>query len=160
MTPTGIAMVPADEPLRQASIERLACLVRHWAWAEEAKVRFDRELADGWDYEEDLAADRPFGSFYHWCALLSGFAQAALDRQLLSPSLLLGIRKDLEASLPELQACRDVLVTIPSSMESHPLVIELLRDEPRLERLRRLHAAFGDAVRQEQVTRDVELLDH
>jgi hypothetical protein len=150
--------VLAGAPLRAASIERLACLVRHWAWAEEAKLRFDRELAEGWDYDEDLAADRPFGSFYHWCALLSGLAEAALEHQLLSSSQLLGVREDLEASLSDLQACRDLLVAIPSSMENHPLVIDLLRDEARLERLRRLHIAFGDALRRERVARDVESL--
>jgi hypothetical protein len=33
--------------LSNASVERLACLLRHWTWADEALVRFDRELAEG-----------------------------------------------------------------------------------------------------------------
>jgi hypothetical protein len=33
--------------LREASVDRLACLLRHWTWADEAKARFDLELADG-----------------------------------------------------------------------------------------------------------------
>lgn len=151
--------VNCGAPLRTASIERLACLVRHWAWADEARSRFERELADGWDYDEELAADRPFGSLYHWCALLSAFGEASLADQFLSPPQLAAIRQDLEASLPELQACRRLLIRIPAFMEAHPLVLDLLRDETRLERLRRLHVTFGDAIRRERVLRDVELVD-
>src|SRR6185436_17679913 len=56
--------------LKGASVERLTLLLRHWTWADEALRRFDRELADGWTCDDDLVADRPFGSYYHWCALL------------------------------------------------------------------------------------------
>jgi len=41
---TGTAV---NGSLSDASVDRLACLVRHWTWADEAMVRFDRELADG-----------------------------------------------------------------------------------------------------------------
>jgi hypothetical protein len=44
--------------LRDASVDRLACLLRHWTWASEALARFDRELADGCDYGETLAGLR------------------------------------------------------------------------------------------------------
>ena len=65
-------------------MDRLACLLRHWTWADEAMARFDRELADGWDYDDDPMSDRPFGAYYHWCALLCAFGEAALDHGLLS----------------------------------------------------------------------------
>jgi hypothetical protein len=35
--------------LRDASRDRLVCLLRHWTCADEAMARFDRELATGWD---------------------------------------------------------------------------------------------------------------
>ena len=70
-------------PLGEASVERLACLVRHWTWADEARSRFERELAGGVEYDEDLAANHPFGSYYHWCALLAGFSEAAMAHALL-----------------------------------------------------------------------------
>src|SRR5687767_5992069 len=44
-------------PLKNASIGRLACLFRHWTWANEAMAQFDRELAAGWDYDNDPLAD-------------------------------------------------------------------------------------------------------
>jgi hypothetical protein len=44
--------------LKEASVERLTCLRRHWTWASEALTRFERELADGWDYGETLAGLR------------------------------------------------------------------------------------------------------
>jgi hypothetical protein len=65
-------------------------------WADEAMARFDRELAVGWDYDDDPMSDRPFGAYYHWCALLCAFAEAALDHGLLSPMELEPIRQDLE----------------------------------------------------------------
>ena len=43
--------------LRNASADRLACLFRHWTWADEAMARFERELAGGWDYDEDRELD-------------------------------------------------------------------------------------------------------
>lgn len=145
--------------LRDASLDRLACLVRHWTWADEAMKRFEAELANGWEYDEDLVADHPFGSYYHWCALLSGFGEAALDHGLLSPVQQEPILQDLEASLPGLRACRQILVSIPESFEEHPRVVDLLRDEERLERLRRLHHAFGDALRREHMSRQIDLMD-
>jgi hypothetical protein len=38
--------------LKHASWDHLACLLRHWTWANEAMVTFDRELATGWDDED------------------------------------------------------------------------------------------------------------
>ena len=61
--------------------------------------------------------------------------------------------------LPELQACRQVLVVIPASREGHPRLVDLLRDEDSLRRIRRVHHAFGEALRDEQMSREVEFLD-
>src|SRR6185436_3219260 len=112
------------ESLTNASVDRLTCLLRHWTWADEAKARFEQELADGWEYDGDPVADHPFGSYYHWCALLCGFGDAALERGLLSAEQLDAIRQDLEASLPWLRACRTLLVVIPSSPEEHQLIVD------------------------------------
>lgn len=144
--------------LSNASVDRLACLLRHWTWADEAMLRFERELADGWDYEDDPMSDHPFGSYYHWSALLCAFAEAALDDGLLSTLQLDAIRDDVEASLPALKACRDLLVVIPASLEKQPRIVELLRDD-KLERLRRLHRAFGEALHREQMSREIDSLD-
>src|SRR5688500_8300366 len=43
--------------------------------------------------------------------------RAALEHGLLSPFQLEPIRQDLEASLPGLRACRQLLVVIPASLE-------------------------------------------
>ena len=145
--------------LKSASINRLACLVRHWMWADEAKARFERELADGWEYDEDPPADHLFGSYYHWCALMCGFGEAAIEHGLLSGSQLHALRPDLEACLPRLRACRQLLVVIPSSREEHPRIVDLLRDDETLGRLRRLHCAFGQALREEQTSRELGSLD-
>jgi hypothetical protein len=151
---------PFDAPLRKASLDRLACLLRHWAWADEARTAFDRELASGWDYDDDPISDHPFGSYYHWCALLCGLGEAALESGLLPPLQLDAIRRDLEISLPGLRACRQLLVVIPASVEDQPRLLDLLRDEETLGRLRRVHEAFGEALRDEQLSREVESLDH
>jgi hypothetical protein len=122
-------------------------------------ARFEQELAGGWDYGEDPVADHPFGSYYHWCALLCGLSEGALEHGLLPTAQLDAIRGDLEASLPGLRACRQLLVVIPASLEEHPRIVDLLRDEETLGRLRRLHHAFGEALRKEHVSRELELLD-
>jgi hypothetical protein len=145
--------------LKDASLDRLVCLQRHWMWADEAMARFDRELADGVDYDDDPMSDRPFGAYYHWCALLCAFGEAALDHGLLSPSQLELIRQDLEISLPWLRACRQLLIVIPASLEEHPRVVDLLRDGETLPRLRRVHQAFGEALRKEHVSREIDSLD-
>lgn len=150
----------AGGALRSVSIDRLACLLRHWTWADEAMERFECELATGWQYDEDLVADHPFGAYYHWCALLCGFCDAALEQRLLSAPALATILDDLSICLPELRACRQLLVAIPESFEEHPRVVDLLNDEEKLGRLRRLHRVFGDAVREERMLREVESLDH
>jgi hypothetical protein len=153
---TGAAV---NGSLKDASLDRLVCLQRHWMWADEAMARFDRELADGWDYDDDPMSDRPFGAYYHWCALLCAFGEAALDHGLLSPTELEPIRQDLEVSLPGLRACRQLLVVIPASLEEHPRVVDLLRDGETLPRLRRVHLAFGEALRKEHVSREIDSLD-
>ncbi len=148
-----------EGPLRDASLDRLVCLLRHWTWADEAMARFDRELADGWNDDDDPMADHPFGAYYHWCALLCGFGEAALDHGLLSPLELEPIRQDIRASLPCLRACRQLLVVIPASLEEQPRIVDLLRDGETLPRLRRVHQAFGEALRKEQVSRQIDSLD-
>ena len=157
-TPTDAGHA-GEGSLKDASLERLVCLQRHWMWADEAMARFDRELADGWDDDDDPLSDRPFGAYYHWCALLCAFAEAALDHGLLSPVELEPIRQDLEASSPGLRACRQLLVVIPASLEEHPRLVDLLRDGETLPRLRRVHQAFGEALRKEHVSREIESLD-
>jgi len=146
--------------LKNASADRLTCLLRHWAWANEAMERFEQELAGGWEYDEDPVADHPFGSYYHWCALLCGFSEASLEHGLLSSAQLDAIRQDLEASLPGLRACRQLLVVIPTSLEEQPRILDLLRDEETLGRLRRIHKAFGEALREERMSREIDSLDH
>ena len=142
------------ESLRNASIDRLACLLRHWTWADEAMMRFEHELAVGWVYDEDLVADRPFGSYYHWCALLCGLSEAALEHGLLSPLQLNALRSDLDASIKDLHACRQLLVDVPNSFENHPRVVDILHDREGLERLRRVHRTFGNLLREERTARD------
>ena len=147
-------------PLNDVSSDRLACLLRHWTWADEALAALDRDLADALVGEDDPAADRPFGSYYHWCALLCGFSEAALDGGLLSASELDALQHDIESTLPRLRACRQLLVVIPESFETHHLVADLFDDAETLGRLRRIHDAFGEAVRQERTLRQIESLDH
>ena len=149
---------PATGSLKDASINRLACLLRHWTWANEAKAHFERQLADGWECDEDPLADHPFGAYYHWCALLCGFTETALERGLLSELQLEALRPTLEASLPGLQACRQLLVVIPASLEEHPCIVDLLRDGQTLGRLRRIHHAIGQALREERMSREIEWL--
>jgi hypothetical protein len=145
--------------LKDASVDRLACLFRHWTWADEAMRRFERELADGWQSVDDPFADHPFGAYYHWCALLCGLSEAAVEHGLLSRWQLDVIRADLEASLPELRACRQLLVVIPASLEEHPRIFDWRRNDETLDRLRRVHHAFGDALREEHLSRELDLLD-
>jgi hypothetical protein len=142
--------------LKGASVDRLACLFRHWTWADEALTRFERELSNGWEYDEDPLADHPFGAYYHWCALLCGFSEAALEHGLLSRLQLEALRPELEASLPALRACRQLLVVIPATLEE-PRIVDVLRDDEALGRLRRVHYAFGEALRAEQMSRQLEL---
>ena len=49
---------------------------------------------------------------------------------------------------------RPLLVVISTSLETSPLVIDLLRDRDTLPRLRRVHQAFGEALRTQQVSRE------
>src|SRR5262249_31729008 len=104
-------------------------------------------------------SDHPFGSYYQWCALLCGFSEAALERDLLSPFQLDPIRQDLKASLPGLRACRQLLVVIPASLEEQPRILNV-RDEETLRRVRHAHNAFGEALREERLSREVDSLDH
>ena len=150
---------PQHGLLEGVSINRLACLLRHWTWADDAKALFERELTTGWEYDDDPPADHLFGAYYHWCALLCGFSEAALEHGLLPRSQLGALRPDLEATLPVLQACRQLLVVIPASREEHPRIVDLLRDDETLGRLRRVHRAFGEVLRQEQMTRELDFMD-
>ena len=68
------------------------------------------------------------------------------------------LRPDLEASLTALRACRQLLVVIPASLEEHPRIVDLLRDDQTLGRLRRIHHAFGEALREEQMSRELDWL--
>jgi hypothetical protein len=160
MMADGVVRSGADRSLKAASVDRLTCLLRHWAWADEAMRRFDEELTGGWQYDEDPVADHPFGSYYHWCALLCGLSEAALDHGLLVPRQLDAIRRDLEVTLPGLRACRELLVVIPASLEQQPRLVDLLRDDETLGRLRRVHTAVGQALREEQMSREIESLAH
>jgi hypothetical protein len=144
--------------LQDASFNRLACLFRHWTWANEAMARFEAELSAGWKDEGDPLADHPFGAYYHWCALLCGFSEAALAHGLLSSSQLERLRPDLEASLPGLRACRQLLVVIPAALEDHPRIVDLLHDDELRSRLRRLHSAFGEALDEERRSREIAWL--
>jgi hypothetical protein len=94
VTVKSAAEVSAVETARRESNR---CLFRHWTWANEAMARFEQELAGGWENDEDPVADHPFGAYYHWCALLCGFSEAALEQGLLSTLQLDAIRRDLEA---------------------------------------------------------------
>lgn len=158
MSTPGNTVTTIDESLRDASLERLICLRRHWTWADEAKARFEQELADGWNDDEPMS-DRPFGAYYHWCALMCAFGEAALDHGLLSPPQLEPIRQDVEAALPGLRACRQLLVVIPPSLEERPRIVDMIRENGTLPRLRRVHQAFGDALRHEQLSREIDSLD-
>ena len=149
----------ANESLKDVSVERLACLLRHWTWADEAMMRFERELATGSDYGEDLTADHPFGSYYHWCALLCALSETALEHDLLSPFQLDALRPDLEATLNDLRACRQLLVVIPASFEEHPRIVDILRDRGKLARLRRVHGTLGALLREERMAREIQSLD-
>jgi len=146
--------------LSDASADRLACLLRHWTWAAEARAQFERELAQGWDYDEDPIDDHPFGAYYHWCALLCGLCEAAVESGLASMPPHDPMSRDLAVTLPQLRACRQLLVTIPDSMEEQPRVVDLLRDEATLGRLRRVHDALGEALRAERLLREIDSLDH
>jgi hypothetical protein len=159
MARSQAAEMPAHGSLSDASVDRLACLLRHWTWADEAMARYEQELAGEGKYDEGPFADQPSGAYYLWCALLCGFSEAALEHGLLSTSQLDAIRRDLEASLPALRACRQVLVVIPASLKEHPSIVDLLHDDEMLGRLRRLHHAFGEALREEQLSRELNLLD-
>ena len=145
--------------LKHASWDHLACLLRHWTWANEAMATFDRQLATGLDDEDDPMSDHPFGAFYHWCALLCALSEAALEQGLLTPFQLERIRQDLEQTLPVLRACRQRLIVVPASLEEHPLIVALVRDGDTLPRLRRLHHTFGEALREEQASREIDSLD-
>ena len=156
----GMAMEPPmNESFRGVSFNQLACLFRHWTWADDAMARFERQLATGWEYGEDPLGDHLFGAYYHWCALLCGFTEAALDHRLLTDAELNALRPDLEACLPGLRTCRQVLVVIPTSRERHPRIVDLLRDGEPLSRLRRVHHAFGNALRELQSSRELDLLN-
>ena len=45
MIPTSDVGGSLQEPRLTVSAERLACLIRHWEWTDQARARFERELA-------------------------------------------------------------------------------------------------------------------
>ena len=92
--------------------------------------------------------------------MLCGLTETAREHGLLSTLQLDAIRQDLEVSLPWLRACRQLLVVIPSSLEEQPRIVDLLGDKETLGRLRRLHEAFGEALREERMAREIDALDH
>jgi len=55
---------------------------------------------------------------------------------------------------------QDLLVLIPFSFEEHPRVVEFVHKTETLDRLHRLHNRFGLVLRQEQVLRQIDSLDH
>ena len=151
---------PAQRSLRNASADRLACLLRHWTWADEAMARFERELAGGWEYDEirsPIIRSVRTTTGVRCCA---ASAKRHSSRGFCRRLQLDAIRRDLEASLPGLRACRQLLVVIPASLEEQPRVVDLLRDEETLGRLRRVHKAFGEALREERMSREIDSLDH
>lgn len=151
------------QPLKQLSIDRLSCLLRHWAWADEARSRFERELQAFPDEHARAVADaaeRPLGAYYTWCAMLCAIGEAVLGDGLAYHSPLDGVSEDLDAIIPWLRVCRKRLFEVSATPEPHPKIAELHRDTATLNRLRRTHRAFGDAFRNEQVSRDVDSLDH
>lgn len=145
--------------LKAVSTNRLVCLLRHWTWADEAKARFERELAGGWEYETDPPADHLLGTYCHWCALLCAFSEAFLEHEVLPTLQLDMLGSDVEACLPLPRRCPQVLVAIPPSREDHPRIVDLLRDDETLRRLRRIHGAMGEAIRDELMSRAIEFLD-
>ena len=155
----GAVGVSERGSLRHASWDRLGCLLRHWTWANEAMATFDEELSGAWTGDDDPMADHPFGAFYHWCALLCALGDAAVAHELLSPAQLESVRQDLHVCWPVLRRCQQLLVAVPASLEEHPRLVDLARDTVILPRLRRLHEAFGDAVREERAVREIESLD-
>jgi hypothetical protein len=150
------------QPLKRLSIDRLSGLLRHWAWADEAKSRFERELQAFPDEHARGAdsADRALGAYYAWCAMLCAIGEAALSHALVHHPPLDAIHDDLEAIIPWLRVCRKRLFDVPTSPEPNPKIADLYRDTGTLTRLRRLHRAFGEAFRNEQVSREVDSLDH
>jgi hypothetical protein len=53
-----------------------------------------------------------------------------------------------------------LLVVIPASLEEQPRVVDLLGDKETFGRLRRVHEAFGEALREERMSREIDSLDH
>lgn len=97
------------QPLKHISLDRLSCLLRHWAWADEAKSRFERELHAFPDEHARVAAhsaDRPFGAYYAWCAMLCAIGEAALSHAFVHDPPLDAFRDDLTALMPWLRVCR------------------------------------------------------
>ena len=48
---------------------------------------------------------------------------------------------------------------IPADREEHPRIVDLLRDDEALGCLRRVHDAFGEALREAQMSRDLDFVD-
>lgn len=154
--PAAPPLAPLSGSLQDASTSRLVCLLRHWKWADEALAQFDTERAIALERNVGATDVNPAGGYHRWCALLCGFSEAALEQGLLPGWQLDTLRSDLEASLAELRSSRQLFVEIPASLHEHPPVAK--DDGQALARLRRLHHAFGTALRDEQASRELELL--
>lgn len=148
------------EPLKHLSFDRLTSLLRHWKWAEEAKQKYERELASYADEHSAGSFDQLLGSYYHWCGMLCALGEASLAHDLVQHPPLDRIHNDLESVMPWLRVCRTRLVDVPASHEHHPNPADMRRDTETLARLRRVHRALGEAFRNEQVSREVDSLDH
>jgi hypothetical protein len=144
---------------RHVSFNHLACLLRHWLWAEDARTRFEGARGQGWEQDVDPGADRLYGAFYQWCALLCGVAESAGRGDISNEPGGEVSSHDLDTSLPVLQAGRDVLAVVPTTREGHPRIIDLLREGETLQRLRRVHRGCGEALRREQDARERDMLD-
>ena len=48
---------------------------------------------------------------------------------------------------------------MPASLEEEPRIFDLLFDGDTLPRLRRIHKVFGEALRKEPVSREIDSLD-
>ena len=69
------------------------------------------------------------------------------------------LRRDLEGCLPELEACPELLVVIPESRKEHSRIVDLLRDDEPLWPCSPTTLRFREALREEQVSREVDFLD-
>ena len=145
--------------LKGASINRLACLFRHWTWADEAW----RDSSESWQ-RMGVPTKIRLPIIYSVRTTIGVRCCAVSARRRSSTDFCRG--RGWTRSVPTskrvclvLQACRQLLVVIPASREEHPRIVDLFRDDEMLGRLRRVHCAFGEALREEQMSRELDFLD-